>query len=79
MLYVIGKSVASYKKGVVWEMMGVFTDEQKAVALCEGHADWFIGPIEQDSLLPIEATEWPGSYFPSEIKARTNSPLRGKS
>jgi hypothetical protein len=67
MIYVIGKSTAATKKGVVWELQGVFTSQEAAEAACEGHPDYWIGPIEADLLLSDEHTAWPDVYFPKAV------------
>lgn len=49
-----------------WEMQGVFSTEAIALALCNGHADYFIGPIEIDVPFPDYTVPWPNAYMPSE-------------
>ncbi|MBR8074106.1 hypothetical protein KDX14_31740 [Burkholderia cenocepacia] len=59
-LYVVGRSVS--EDGLQWELMGIFSTEQLAVANC-GPTDW-VGPISLDKRLPDETQSWPGAYFP---------------
>ena len=46
-----------------WEILGVFDDEQLAVAACT--ADYhFVGPITLNERLPDEPRPWPSGYYP---------------
>lgn len=58
-LYVVGKWLGPES----WELQGVFTTEQQAVE-CAIQNDYFVGPVEADTLLPDASTEWPGCYYP---------------
>lgn len=49
--------------GPAWELLGVFSTEQAAVAACTAEDD-FVGPVPLDTVLPTESVDWPGSYFP---------------
>jgi hypothetical protein len=53
--------------GICWELIGVFSSEEKAVAACLNEY-YFIGPVELDEVLPDETVEWPGCYYPKELK-----------
>lgn len=46
-----------------WELMGVFTTEEKTVEATTQHND-LIWPLELDERLPDETIEPPGAYFP---------------
>jgi len=52
----------------MWEVMGIFEDEQKAVENCTAWND-FVGPISLNRALP-ERAEWPGAYFPIAVKEK---------
>jgi hypothetical protein len=66
MLFVVGKSTADTPHGVVWELQGVFTTPEAAEAAASGHPDYWIGPLEADTLLPDDTAAWPGVYFQGE-------------
>lgn len=46
----------------MWEFMGIFEDEEKAVENCTTFKD-FVGPIPLNKYLP-EKIVWPGAYYP---------------
>jgi hypothetical protein len=47
-----------------WDIQGVFSSEEKAVAACR-HANYFVGPMPLDADLPDALQpEWPGAYYP---------------
>lgn len=62
-LFVVGK----YKKGIypdtVWEFVGVFDNEDKALDSCINE-NFFIGPVNLNETLPDKTEEWPGIYYP---------------
>lgn len=45
------------------EVLGVFSEESKAVAACQQSID-VIGPVVLDESLPDERVEWAGAYYP---------------
>lgn len=61
-LYVVGEQIAETECGqVVWALVGVFDDEQKAMDALENDQQ-FIGPVTLNEPLPLEI--WPGCYYP---------------
>jgi hypothetical protein len=55
--------VGQYRKPS-WDFQGVFSSEDKAVAVCRTDM-YFVAPIELDADLPHELQgEWPGAYYP---------------
>jgi len=52
--------------GGIWELVGVYDNEQKAVDAC---LDWrhFVGPVELNYTCPQEKTDWPGFYYPNKV------------
>lgn len=55
--------------GEPWDIQGVFSTEEKAVAACRT-PDYFVGPLTLDAELPHEVVpDWPGSYYPMEDNA----------
>ena len=55
--------------GPAWELLGVFSAEQAAVAACTTQDD-FVGPVPLDTVLPVESVDWPGSYYPLRSGAK---------
>ncbi len=66
-IYVTGRVINRAEhngKGVaVWEIQGVFTDPESAVAACIDHT-WFVGPLNLNEPLPLETIDWKGLVFP---------------
>lgn len=52
-----------------WEVLGVYTTEELAVARCSRCVD-FVAPIRLNDRLPEETTVWPGCYYPLVEKLR---------
>ena len=48
---------------IAWDILGVFTNESKAIAACHDE-NCFVGPLNLDEPLPPEIGEWPGCYYP---------------
>lgn len=46
-----------------WELIGVFSSEDKAVAACSDEKD-FVGPINLDEASKRDDYSWPGCYYP---------------
>lgn len=66
-VFVVGKHIAEFNGARAWEIQGVFDAEQKALDVCEGHTEYFVGPMNINEELPYETTpEWVGAYYPSE-------------
>ncbi|GEA17513.1 hypothetical protein [Moorella sp. E306M] len=62
-LWVCGKNVAELEEGIVWELQGIFTTKEAAVAACKNER-YFIGPVELNKPLPEETTSWVGCEYP---------------
>lgn len=60
-VYVVGKLLLA---AGAWEFIGVCFEEAKALSVCEGHPDYFIGPAEMDAVAPDQTVPWPGAYIP---------------
>jgi hypothetical protein len=61
-IFIIGKSTAETDSGIVWEVMGAFSNEADAVAACRP-GEW-IGPLTVGERLMDEPHEWAGAYYP---------------
>lgn len=60
-VWICGKTLDATAYG--WELMGVFTSEEKAVAACTEL--WhFVGPATLDERLPDESVAWAGCHYP---------------
>lgn len=46
-----------------WEVVGVFTTEDKACDACYDE-DCFVGPLVLDKVAPRLVQHWPGAYYP---------------
>jgi len=62
-LWVVGQYRAETDAGNVWDIQGVFSTREKALAACRG-PNYFIGPIKLNEELPDETVEWPGREWP---------------
>jgi hypothetical protein len=60
-IWIVGK-VTDHAHGG-WELQGVFSSEEKALAACRGKND-FIGPVRVDVELPRQRLDWVGAYYP---------------
>lgn len=49
-----------------WEIIGVFSDEEKAVSACREPTD-FVGPVKLDAIYPRESIDWAGAYYPVQL------------
>lgn len=67
-VWVQGFSIAKTEQGVVWDLIGVFPDEESAKKNCTmaGH---FIGPVVVGMPLDLRRPKWFGTYHPSEQNA----------
>jgi len=66
-MWLTGKNNGEYDGGICWELIGVFSTEEKAVAACLNEY-YFVGPVELDEVLPDETVEWPRCYYPKGLK-----------
>lgn len=64
-VWVVGKYVATYKAGIVWDIIAICSTEEIALKAAEGHEDYFIGPLAMDSSLPDHREDWVGAYYPA--------------
>lgn len=55
----------------VWHIQGVALDEAIAVAMCRD-ADYFVGPLPINTLLPHNVVEWFGLYWPKKFDRRSD-------
>ena len=46
-----------------WEVQGVFSAEERAIAVCESPS-FFVMPLEMDKAVPSETSENAGAYYP---------------
>ena len=61
MVWVMGQ--VKSQDGSVWELGGVFSTEDKAVAACAGAEDC-VWPVALDEVLPRETVEEKRGYYP---------------
>ena len=50
--------------GTKFEIMGVFSTEQRAKDACH-LINYCIGPVEMNKVLPEKTMTWPGGYYPN--------------
>jgi len=58
-VYVTGKITATTPGGYVWMILGIYTTEEQARALCTD-SFCFVGPVDLDSPLPEKYVTGPG-------------------
>lgn len=46
-----------------WELQGVFSSEEKAIAACLA-PHYCIGPVDLDVPISMHRVNWEGSYYP---------------
>lgn len=65
MIYVVGHNLGPAVAGMVpqWELIGVFTRKELAIAACLTPEHW-IGPGTLDVAIHGPPTAWAGSWFP---------------
>jgi hypothetical protein len=61
-LWVVGKD-----SDEAWEIIGVFSTEEKACFVCQEHDDYFVGTMMEDEALAYDL-EWWDTFYPSEGK-----------
>lgn len=62
-LYVVGQFRLHLPVGDVWDLQGVFSDRDKAVAACRNET-YFLFPVELDAEAPDEPVVPPGLEYP---------------
>ena len=60
-VWVVGE--ARYIGSQEWEMIGVFSTQEKANEACI-LPRYFVGPVEINKAFPSKTVPWPGAYFP---------------
>jgi len=62
-MWIAGKVTKHEASGYVWEFVGVFSTEAKAVAACRT-ADHFVAPCGLNEQATEKKTPWPDAYYP---------------
>lgn len=62
-IWLAGRVTAVTDQGQVWEVQGIFPDEEAAKAACRD-TTYFIVPLPWNVSLPHETIEEPRGYFP---------------
>ena len=65
-LWIVGKMWSIVEQ---WEYQGIFDNEQAAVDACKDE-NWFIGPVEMNTKVPVQREPWPGAYYPLAGKVK---------
>ena len=65
-LWVVGKRNQSVNND--WELQGIFDTEEKAIKVCKGKYNYFIGPVCLNMPIDDSKLPWPGAYYPQEIE-----------
>jgi len=61
-VFVVGQTLAPYD-GTVWELVGVFRTEERAVAACLA-SDYFVMPVRLDDAAPVESVVNYATWYP---------------
>ena len=67
-LWIVGEWRSGETCNSVWDLVGVFSSEVKAVAACV-RTDHFLYPVELDAVAPDETCVPPGFRYPLEDRA----------
>ena len=62
-VFVTGHIIENCEAGIVWDILGVFSERGRAEAACYDEA-CFVGPLKLNLELPKEIVSWPDCYFP---------------
>ena len=62
-LFIVGKYIKGLVPDTVWEFIGIFDDEVKALEACI-YKNYFIGPVTLNESFPDKTVLWPGLYYP---------------
>lgn len=54
-----------------WDLIGVFDDGDVAVSACQGHPDYFVGPVLLNVCLGDDPIPWPESSYPAGAESMT--------
>ena len=63
-LFIVGKVISFDAQS--WEFDGLYSTEEGALKRCEGHDNYFIGPVTLDEELPEDVIDWIGAYYPAD-------------
>jgi hypothetical protein len=66
-LFIVGRNIENTASGVVWDCVGVFSSEARALAVCLDE-NYFIGPVKLNQEIPVEM--WPGCRYPMAKRVR---------
>lgn len=66
-VWCVGQTTAETPDGRVWNIHGIYTSEAAALVACDGHPEFWIGPMPLDQALPYDVVEWTGAYYPSSV------------
>ncbi len=61
--WVVGRCLAALRQRAVWDLVGVFDTEDKAVRACQGESD-FVMPVPVNALLPQSSGLNARAYYP---------------
>jgi len=62
-IWVVGQYKGGKFPNTNWDLYGVFTTKEKAIAVCNDKS-YFIGPVEINKTLGEESVMWPGCLYP---------------
>jgi len=65
--FIVGKYIDENEKGAVWDFIGIFASEERAILVCKGERNYFVGPVMMGEQLENARIPWPGAYYPSAI------------
>jgi len=69
-LYVTGHVITETEEGIIWDILGIFDEEYKAVDACYDIC-CFVGPMTLNASFPREIIEWPGCWYPMSQKGES--------
>ena len=65
-LWIVGKFTGQTVDDKEWEFQGVFDSKALALAACEGHPLYFVGPVLLNDVRPDETEKnWVGAFYPA--------------
>lgn len=68
-LWIAGRIFPDDKQGRQWEILGLYSTREAALARCRTPHD-FAGPMALDCDCPEEPTEWEGCEWPIDAAAQ---------
>lgn len=72
-LWVAGRLVCNATEGAVWELLGIYDDELRAVARCTTTND-FVAPVGLNEDAPEPMTYFPEVRYPVESSEHKETP-----